>query len=795
MRILPKNYRVTIPAHVPVTQLYCHEELLNVKDVSDYADEIVFPADVEDIYRAHKNTSAMHKFITIQNNSCILTLKNNLSITQFISLMNAEQLCVLFKFDHYLFHEWTEEIPREQLSYRASTAIDSPSDREIELLRNLQKQLKLHQTYEIGFMNRVEQESSHTLWCINDKIRKVMYKTEPLFVKRTFSPQKYMFKNSYDDLDKINVTFECSGGVLASKQGTGKTITCLGLIYVTATQNAPIQSRLLGDKINTNATLVVVPPNVYFQWAGEIQSLYPESFLKRVLFVREKRHLSLINPETLRNAALVLTTYSFLESDHSKIIDPDHPQRNLFAYHWKRVVFDEYRNTNLNSKQIQRITSLKASFRWAVSGTPGSVSDYRTFNDILAFIKPEMSFTEYNENSRYLFSKILLDYHIRRNEYSFVEDISFEIEYVDLLQEEKIIYESAKIANRSKEELVKLSSFFALFHKETGTSSEEDKFELNVLNPRTAITEIQRVREKELEILRSDVHTTQETLRETQMVLERLMNGRGDANEIRSCRMTISACKNKLRILDMKIQSNSQSIHFIKEQLSILEAIVIRKNTDEQDDSTKNCSICLSEFVDPVMTECGHLFCLGCIVSSLNQSRNCPMCRLYVDKPVFLNDAETNSGSSVCQPVVGSKLLAIVNAVKNCSEKILIFCQWERLIHEVEKALHENSISSLRLKGNTHTIASSIRKFRDNPDIRVMILSSEYAAAGTNLTMASRVFFVHPYVEDDSNTVSYNEQQAIGRVFRQGQTKPVVVTHFVSRGTIEEELVQNRQHF
>ncbi|KAH8289375.1 hypothetical protein KR054_004346 [Drosophila jambulina] len=42
------------------------------------------------------------------------------------------------------------------------------------------------------------------------------------------------------------------------------------------------------------------------------------------------------------------------------------------------------------------------------------------------------------------------------------------------------------------------------------------------------------------------------------------------------------------------------------------------------------CPICLLPFEDPAMTECGHIFCFGCLNSLVSSSvtfPRCPLCR------------------------------------------------------------------------------------------------------------------------------------------------------------------------
>jgi len=39
------------------------------------------------------------------------------------------------------------------------------------------------------------------------------------------------------------------------------------------------------------------------------------------------------------------------------------------------------------------------------------------------------------------------------------------------------------------------------------------------------------------------------------------------------------------------------------------------------------CSVCLDNLKDPTSTKCGHLFCEGCIMTSIHVQKQCPNCR------------------------------------------------------------------------------------------------------------------------------------------------------------------------
>lgn len=74
------------------------------------------------------------------------------------------------------------------------------------------------------------------------------------------------------------------------------------------------------------------------------------------------------------------------------------------------------------------------------------------------------------------------------------------------------------------------------------------------------------------------------------------------------------------------------------------------------------------------------------------------------------------------------------------------------------------------------------------PPPYILLVSFERAPAGTNLTEASHVVFVHPYC-GPADEARATELQAVGRARRIGQKRDkVVVWHFVAKRTIEEAI-------
>lgn len=88
----------------------------------------------------------------------------------------------------------------------------------------------------------------------------------------------------------------------------------------------------------------------------------------------------------------------------------------------------------------------------------------------------------------------------------------------------------------------------------------------------------------------------------------------------------------------------------------------------------------------------------------------------------------------------------------------------------------------------THATRESVVKAFHKPNSkanspRVMLISLKAGALGLNLTCASQVFLMDPWWQASI------EQQAIDRVYRLGQTRPVNVFQLVARDTVEERVL------
>jgi DNA repair and recombination RAD54-like protein len=139
--------------------------------------------------------------------------------------------------------------------------------------------------------------------------------------------------------------------------------------------------------------------------------------------------------------------------------------------------------------------------------------------------------------------------------------------------------------------------------------------------------------------------------------------------------------------------------------------------------------------------------------------------------------------------IVLDRMLARIR--QDTNDKIVLISNYTQTLDLFEKLCRARGYGSLRLDGkmNVKKRQKLVDKF-NNPEAEefVFLLSSKAGGCGINLIGANRLVLFDP----DWNPAA--DQQALARVWRDGQKKDCFVYRFIATGTIEEKIFQRQSH-
>ncbi|KAK9847690.1 hypothetical protein WJX84_004737 [Apatococcus fuscideae] len=220
--------------------------------------------------------------------------------------------------------------------------------------------------------------------------------------------------------------------------------------------------------------------------------------------------------------------------------------------------------------------------------------------------------------------------------------------------------------------------------------------------------------------------------------------------------------------------------------------------------SGQECTICLEPLLDrPVRTPCQHWFCRECILEALASAQSCPNCRAPLPQVSLVEGVPAAEGcdaadaDSSCQlpsnikATSESKLLVLLSELKKMREtdgaaKALVFSQYRSTIEWLKVRLTQEGFGYRFITGSMplKKRAQAIADFGRDPPTTIFLLTMRSGAVGINLTAANHVFLLEPALNPAL------EEQAIGRAWRMGQKRPVIVKRLFVKGSIEENIME-----
>jgi DNA repair protein RAD5 len=629
-----------------------------------------------------------------------------------------------------------------------------------------------------------------------------------------------------NDINK-KITFK--GGILADEMGLGKTITMISLLIDKPRHDIGNNLKNLKNikielseknKIKTKANLIVCPSHLAKQWYSEAIRCNPNMNISMVL--TKPNHDNTTYKDILESD-IVITTFQFItNTSHypsigykkqtpgqlvtlfndrlnilQKVLENNIANKTdilglnqpIFEhFEWHRLIVDEahelfgmaqwsrsHQDTFLNLFLLD----LESQFKWYVSGTPFTSEDgFRAVTQYLGLKSYKKQNITINNETKTMFRQ--LDFK----------------QLIDLGMDEQSLYNSIikQLYCRNTKESIGDEWNIPSIIEETIllnlTNIEKAMYEQGKNNGSTYLRQIcchPNISDQDVEALGNE----ELSLEDVRLKL------------IEHKKSVVVENKNKIEALDRNkdneynyeyrrktlVSKNSELEYEIK-FFTNLDPVVPKLPED-------SCPICICDFDDVVVTECGHYFCKECIINALNVSKkSCPMCRQPITmKNIYSVKKSDSPAVDYLTFKYGSKMGKLISMCKQIFNdpfaRIIIFSQWERLLINIGRTLKENGINNVYCKGNVHQRNSTIKAFkegiRDNKETRIIMLSLEHSASGTNLTEATHIILMDP-VDGTKEEIKAIEGQAIGRAARMGQTKQVKVIRLITKGTIEEEI-------
>ncbi len=129
-------------------------------------------------------------------------------------------------------------------------------------------------------------------------------------------------------------------------------------------------------------------------------------------------------------------------------------------------------------------------------------------------------------------------------------------------------------------------------------------------------------------------------------------------------------------------------------------------------------------------------------------------------------------------------LLENVQEILAEGHKVLIFSQFVKMLTVIRRHFDENGIQYEYLDGRTRDRKSCVERFQSDADCKIFLISLRAGGTGLNLTAADYVIHYDPWWNPAV------EAQATDRSHRIGQDKHVFVYKMITRGTVEEKILQ-----
>ncbi|KAF9958104.1 DNA repair protein rad16 [Modicella reniformis] len=557
------------------------------------------------------------------------------------------------------------------------------------------------------------------------------------------------------------------GGVLADEMGMGKTIQMIAL--------------LLSEPGKPN--LIVAPTVAIIQWMNEIKNHAPS--LKVIIFHGPHRTESM---KELIKHDVVITTYAIIESGFRKqkfglkqkgmTVKED---SLLHRIKWHRVILDEAHNIKERSCNTARAAfALEAERRWSLSGTPMQ----NRVGELYSLIR----FMQADPYGYYFCKKCSCkSLHWKYSNLKDCDDCGHRpMDHVCWWNNEilKPIQNSGS-QGEGEESFRKLRKLLdRIMLRRTKVERANDLG----LPPRKMTVSRYLFNEEEEDLYESLFSDTKRKF-STYVEQGTVLNNYANIFEL------LTKMRQMVDHPDLVLKKVKPG------EVGLPETLV--------------CSICQEEAEDPIVSKCHHLFCREdadqYISSSSVEAPECPVCHipLSIDlqQPMYIKKDADNDNDAVKHrnfartSIVNrinmdtwrssTKIEALVEHLyklqsEDRSTKSICFSQFVTFLDLIKWRLEKAGFKCVKLDGHMTPPQrnASIKKFSEDPTITVFLISLKAGGVALNLTAASRVFICDPWWNPAA------ELQAMDRIHRIGQHRPILITRLIIENSIESRILQ-----
>jgi SNF2 family DNA or RNA helicase len=128
-------------------------------------------------------------------------------------------------------------------------------------------------------------------------------------------------------------------------------------------------------------------------------------------------------------------------------------------------------------------------------------------------------------------------------------------------------------------------------------------------------------------------------------------------------------------------------------------------------------------------------------------------------------------------------LMELIEEAMDGGHRMLVFSQFVSMLRLIEEELKSEGINYCYLDGETKDRAAVVDQFQSGSEIPVFLISLKAGGTGLNLSAADTVLHVDPWWNPAV------EDQATDRAHRIGQTQVVTSYKLITRGTVEEKIL------